>query len=286
MFKKIFALNMIVFSMGYSRVVIDGIGREIEIPEKVEKIISTVPSNTEIIVDMGLVDVLVGVDIYSEKISEKLEGKGILNTDRLNEEKIMDLMPDLVIISQHSLSKGRDSLKVFDEVGIPVYVMKTPNSLEEVKNSIEEIGNLLNEKKKSDKLKENYVKELEKLRLQNKNEKRVYFEILNNPIYTTGGKTFLNDVMENAGGKNIFEDQEGWISPTLESVIERNPEFIFVGEDRKEIVKDIKNRPEWQEIDAVKTGKIYFIDEGINRPSTRVLKSLKQMKEVLLNDKF
>lgn len=286
MFKKIFALNMIVFSMGYSRVVIDGIGREIEIPEKVEKIISTVPSNTEIIVDMGLVDVLVGVDIYSEKISEKLEGKGILNTDRLNEEKIMDLMPDLVITSQHSLSKGRDSLKVFDEVGIPVYVMKTPNSLEEVKNSIEEIGNLLNEKKKSDKLKENYVKELEKLRLQNKNEKRVYFEILNNPIYTTGGKTFLNDVMENAGGKNIFEDQEGWISPTLESVIERNPEFIFVGEDRKEIVKDIKNRPEWQEIDAVKTGKIYFIDEGINRPSTRVLKSLKQMKEVLLNDKF
>ncbi|MGL4804106.1 MAG: ABC transporter substrate-binding protein, partial [Cetobacterium sp.] len=120
----------------------------------------------------------------------------------------------------------------------------------------------------------------------NKKQKRVYFEILNNPIYTTGGKTFLNDVIKNAGGKNIFENQEGWISPTLESIIEENPEFIFVGEDRKEIVEDIKSRPEWQEIDAVKTGKVYFIDEGINRPSTRVLKSLKQMKEVLSNDKF
>ncbi|MGL5760893.1 MAG: ABC transporter substrate-binding protein, partial [Cetobacterium sp.] len=241
---------------------------------------------TEIIVDMGLVNILVGVDIYSEKISKELKGKGILNTDRLNEEKIMELMPDLVITSQHNLSKGKESLNIFDEVGIPVYVMKTPNSLEEVKNSIDEIGNLLNEKKKSDNLKDSYVQELEKLRLQNKKQKRVYFEILNNPIYTTGGKTFLNDVIKNAGGKNIFENQEGWISPTLESIIEENPEFIFVGEDRKEVVEDIKTRPEWQEIDAVKTGKVYFIDEGINRPSTRVLKSLKQMKEVLSNDKF
>lgn len=286
MLKKIFMLNIVVFSIGYSRILVDGIGRKVEIPEKVEKIISTVPSNTEIIVDMGLVNILVGVDIYSEKISKELKGKGILNTDRLNEEKIMELMPDLVITSQHNLSKRKESLNIFDEVGIPVYVMKTPNSLEEVKNSIDEIGNLLNEKKKSDNLKDSYVQELEKLRLQNKKQKRVYFEILNNPIYTTGGKTFLNDVIKNAGGKNIFENQEGWISPTLESIIEENPEFIFVGEDRKEVVEDIKTRPEWQEIDAVKTGKVYFIDEGINRPSTRVLKSLKQMKEVLSNDKL
>ena len=286
MLKKIFMLNIVVFSIGYSRILVDGIGRKVEIPEKVERIISTVPSNTEIIVDMGLVNILAGVDIYSEKISKELEGKGILNTDRLNEEKIMELMPDLVITSQHNLSKGKESLNIFDEVGIPVYVMKTPNSLEEVKNSIDEIGNLLNEKKKSDNLKDNYVQELEKLRLQNKKQKRVYFEILNNPIYTTGGKTFLNDVIENAGGKNIFENQEGWISPTLESIIEENPEFIFVGEDRKEIIEDIKTRPEWRELDAVKTGKVYFVDEGINRPSTRVLKSLKQMKEVLSNDKF
>lgn len=286
MLKKVFMLNIFVFSIGYSRILVDGIGRKVEIPEKVERIISTVPSNTEIIVDMGLVNILAGVDIYSEKISKELEGKGILNTDRLNEEKIMELMPDLVITSQHNLSKGKGSLNIFDEVGIPIYVMKTPNSLEEVKNSIDEIGNLLNERKKSDNLKNNYAEELEKLKSQKERQKRVYFEILNNPIYTTGGKTFLNDVIENAGGKNIFENQEGWISPTLESIIEENPEFIFVGEDRKEIIEDIKTRPEWRELDAIKTGKVYFVDEGINRPSTRVLKSLKQMKEVLSNDKF
>lgn len=286
MLKRILILNIFLFSLGYSKVFVDGIGREVKVPEKVEKVISTVPSNTEIIVDMGLVNILSGVDIYSEKVSKELEGKGILNTDRLNEEKIIELMPDLVITSQHSLSKGKDSLKIFDEVGIPIYVMKTPNTLEGVKNSIDEIGKILNEKEKSDRLKESYEKELEKLTLQSKKRRRVYFEILNSPIYTTGGKTFLNDVIKNAGGENIFENQEGWIAPTLESIIEKNPEFIFVGEDRKETIEEIKNRPEWQEIDAIKNNSVYFVDVGINRPSTRVFKSLKQIKEVLSNDKF
>lgn len=287
MLKKIFILNIVVFSMGYSREVTDGIGRVIEIPEKVERVISTVPSNTEIIVDMGLIDVLVGVDTYSEEISEELQGKGILNTDRLNEEKIMELMPDLVITSQHSLSKGADSLKVFDEVGIPVYVIKNPKILEGVKESIDEIGNLLNQREKSDRLKDNYIKKLGKLvSKEQSKKKRVYFEILNNPIYTTGDNTFLNDVLENAGGENIFKDGDGWISPTLESIIERNPEYIFVGEDRKESVEDIKRRVEWQDIDAIKNGNVYFVDEGINRPSPRVIKALEEIKEVLSNDKF
>ena len=130
MLRKIFVLSIVVFSVGYSKIFVDGIGREVEISKKVKRVISTVPSNTEIIVDMGLVNILSGVDIYSEKISKELEGKGVLNTDRLNEERIIDLMPDLVITSQHSLSKGKESLKVFDEIGIPIYVMKTPKSLE------------------------------------------------------------------------------------------------------------------------------------------------------------
>ncbi|MDX8336381.1 ABC transporter substrate-binding protein [Candidatus Cetobacterium colombiensis] len=285
MLKKIFLLNVFLVAITYSKVYIDGVGREISVPEKIERVISTVPSNTEIIIDMGLVDMLVGVDIYSEKLSDKLSGKGILNTDRLNEEKIIELMPDLVITSKHSLSKGKESLKVFDEIGIPVYVIENPKTLKAVENSIDEIGKLLNKKYESEKLKKDYIEKLKNITLDNNfKKKRVYFEILNNPIYTTGNKTFLNDVLEKAGGENIFSDEEGWISPTLEKIIEKNPQIIFVGEDRKEVVNDIKTRKEWKDIDAVKNQKIYFVDEGINRPSTRVLKSLEQIKEVLSND--
>lgn len=282
MLKKIMILNTFIFTICFSRVLVDSTGRVIEIPENIERVVSTVPSNTEIIVDMGLVDLLVGVDSYSEKVDKRLSEKGVLRSDDLNEEKIVELMPDLVISSHHNLKKGKESLKFFDEVGIPVYVIKNPKSLSEVANSVIEIGEILNKKSEAEHLKDKFLKELKEI-VSNKNseDKKVYFEILENPIYTTGSKTFLNDVLESVGGKNIFRDEKGWISPPLESILEKDPDVILVGEDRKYMVEEILARDEWQDVNAIKNKEVYFIDESINRPSPRVLKALKELREVL-----
>ncbi|MGL4641632.1 MAG: ABC transporter substrate-binding protein, partial [Cetobacterium sp.] len=282
MLKKIMILNTFIFTICFSRVLVDSTGRVIEIPENIERVISTVPSNTEIIVDMGLVDLLIGVDSYSEKVDERLKGKGFLRSDDLNEEKIVELMPDLVISSHHNLKKGKESLKFFDEVGIPVYVIKSPKSLSEVADSVTEIGEVLNRKDEAQKLKDRFIEEL-KMIVSNRNleNKRVYFEILDSPIYTTGAETFLNDALESIGGRNIFKSEKGWISPPLESILEKNPEIILVGEDRKYMIEEILKRVEWQEVDAIKNRNVYFVDESINRPSTRVLKALRALKEVL-----
>ena len=282
MLKKIMILNTFIFTICFSRVLVDSTGRVIEIPENIERVVSTVPSNTEIIVDMGLVDLLVGVDSYSEKVDKRLSEKGVLRSDDLNEEKIVELMPDLVISSHHNLKKGKESLKFFDEVGIPVYVIKNPKSLSEVADSVIEIGEILNKKSEAEHLKDKFLKELKEI-VSNKNseDKKVYFEILKNPIYTTGSETFLNDVLESVGGKNIFRDEKGWISPPLESILEKDPDVILVGEDRKYMVEEILARDEWQDVNAIKNKEVYFIDESINRPSPRVLKALKELREVL-----
>ncbi|WP_297596822.1 ABC transporter substrate-binding protein [uncultured Cetobacterium sp.] len=281
---KILGLFFYLFSLSFSETVVDGLGREIEIPLKVERIVSTVPSNTELIIDMGLIDKIVGVDIYSEKISQELKGLGVLNTNALNEEKIIELAPDLVIASSHNLSKGVDSLKIFEELEIPVFVVHTSVNLEDVCNSIDQMGKLLSEPGKAKVLKKRYTEKLDSIKNMTskiKKRRRVYFEIMPEPIYTTGGKTFINSMIEVAGGRNIFSEEGGWITPSLEKLIEKNPEIIFIGEDKKELVEDIKTRVEWQDIDAVKNNRIYVVDEGINRPSTRVLIALEQMQKLL-----
>ncbi|MBC2850711.1 ABC transporter substrate-binding protein [Cetobacterium sp. 8H] len=281
---KILSLFFCLFSLVFSQTVLDGLGREVEIPLKVERIVSTVPSNTELIIDMGLINKIVGVDIYSEKISKELKGLGVLNTNTLNEEKIIELAPDLVITSSHNLSKGADSLKIFEELEVPIFVVSTSINLEDVNNSIDQMGKLLNEPEKAAVLKKRYTEKLNLIKSMTskiQNRKRVYFEIMPEPIYTTGGKTFINSMIEVAGGKNIFSEEVGWITPSLEKLIEKNPEVIFIGEDKKELVEDIKTRVEWQDIDAVKNNRIYVIDEGINRPSTRVLIALEQMQKLL-----
>ncbi|MGL5377219.1 MAG: ABC transporter substrate-binding protein [Cetobacterium sp.] len=277
---------LFIHAMCFSKVFIDGMGRSVEIPTKIERVISTVPSNTEMIIDMNLVSLLIGVDTYSEELHSELEGKGFFKTDSLNEERIIEMMPDLVIASHHNLTKNKANLKIFEEIGIPIYILKTPKTLEEISDSILEIGLILNRNEEAKELNRLYVQELNLLKIKNSaQKKRVYFEISSNPFYTTGSETFLNDVLESGGGKNIFSSSKGWISPSIEVILESNPEVIFVSEERKKTIDEILNRPEWKEISAVKNNRVYSIDESISRPSPRVLKSLEEIKNKLVDDK-
>ncbi|MGL4988931.1 MAG: helical backbone metal receptor, partial [Cetobacterium sp.] len=188
---RLIIILLFVNTMCFSKVFIDGMGRSVEIPTKIERVISTVPSNTEMIIDMNLVSLLIGVDTYSEKLHSELEGKGILKTDSLNIEKIIDMMPDLVIASHHNLTKNKSNLKMFEEIGIPIYILKTPKTLEEISDSILEIGLILNRTEEAKELNRLYVQKLNSLKIENSDKKkRVYFEISSNPFYTTGTETF------------------------------------------------------------------------------------------------
>lgn len=278
--KKITFLYLFIVQIIFSKEILDSLGRKIEIPEKVERVISTVPSNTEIIVDMGLEKLLIGVDKYSEKISPTLVGKGFFDVNDLNEELIIELMPDLVIASEHNLKKGKAKLDIFEQLNIPVYIIKTPSRIDEISESIDVIGEVLNENKKADELKQNFLNKIEKFKNISKEtdiKQKVYFEVLENPIYSAGGKTFINDAIEIAGGENIFNNEEGWLMPSLEDIIYRNPNIIIISNEREFLLDRIRNRIEWQEIDAIKNNKIYLIDESINRPSPRIIKSIKEM---------
>ncbi len=66
-------------------------------------------------------------------------------------------------------------------------------------------------------------------------KKSVYFEISPAPsLFTFGQGTFLNEMIEIIGAKNIFADEKGWISPSAESVIDKNPDIIFTNVDYTE----------------------------------------------------
>ncbi|MGL4672414.1 MAG: ABC transporter substrate-binding protein [Cetobacterium sp.] len=284
---KILVLMIFLNVITYSKIFVDGMNRKVDIPLNIKRVVSTVPSNTEILVDMELVDILVGVDIYSENISEKLKGKGISKTDKLNEEKIIELMPDLIIASHHNLIRGKESITFFEEVGIPVYIIKNSETLDDISNSIIEIGNILNRNLAAENLKIEYEKELEKLKQEKPLEnKRVYFEIFDNPLYTTGKDTFINDILEIGGGKNIFSDVKGWIMPSLEKILSRDPEIILLSRDSNSKVEDILNRSEWQEVSAIKNKRVYYIDESINRPSPRVVRALEDIRNQLENNEI
>ncbi len=107
-------------------------------------------------------------------------------------------------------------------------------------------------------------------------------------MYVAGGHTFLNEIIEAAGGSNIFADTTDYPQPNLEDVIRRNPQVIieirtgvtYTPEEKKKIVS------EWSElgnVDAVKNRRIYFwTDDYLTIPGPRVVSIVERMHGALV----
>ena len=298
--KKLLAILtsfILLFAVGCSSnkeiTVTDREGNEVTIPTKLERIISAVPSNTEVLVELGVGDKLVGVDKYSEGIEgldEKLPKMDMNNPDA---EAIIALEPDIIIASGHNkVGSAEDPYKAIVDAGIPVVYIPSSDSIEGIYKDIEFMASLVDKEKKGEEIISSMKEEIakyEKLGKTVKEKKKVYFEIGPAPdLFTLGNSTFINEMIEIIGAENIFKDQEGWIPPTEESIIDANPDVILTTVNYVEdATGEILARDGWEEITAIKNKDVYYIDSNsASRPSHHILKALEEMSKVVYPDVF
>ena len=255
-------------------------GNEFNVPKQVNTIISTAPSNTEVLVALGLADKLVAVDKYSvdvEGVSSDITKIDFRNPDA---EKIISLKPDIVIASGHNKVGDEDPFALIKEAGIPVAY----------------IPSLTNTEKKGKELVDSMKKEVEKVKAigdKIADKKNVYFEIgAGSGLYTFGNGTFLNELIETVGAKNIFGNESSWITVTPEAVIDANPDVILVNtpgtnEAGLTAIEDVESRDGWDTITAVQNGAVYSIDNNASsRPSQNVIKALKETAKAIYPDEY
>jgi iron complex transport system substrate-binding protein len=266
-------------------------GNEVTINKDINRIISSAPSNTEILMELGLSDKIIAVDKYSPTDS--------LNTDitlidfrNPDPEAIIALDPDIIIASGHNKVGSEDPFASIKEAGISVVYIPSSNSINGVYEDIRFIANIANMEEKGEKIIEIMQKEIDEVKdiAKNiKNKKKVYFEIAPSPnIFTMGKETFQNDIIELIGGENIFSSETGWISPSGESIIEKNPNVIITNVSYTETpVEDILNREGFSEIDAIKNKQVYLIDANASsRPSPNILKAIKEIAVAVYPDYY
>ena len=293
--KKILALIMTLSifvlsgcSSQTDRMVTDREGTEVNIPTKIEKIISTAPSNTEVLMALGLGDKLVAIDKYStdiEGINTELPQIDFLNPDA---ETIIGLEPDIVIASGHNKTGSvEDPFKAISEAGIPVVYIPSSDSIDGIYKDIEFIADVVNERSKGKEIVDDMKAQVEEIKAIGDtitDKKSVYFEISPAPYLSSFGKsTFLNEMIEIIGAKNIFENEEGWISPTAEAIIDANPDVIITNAGYMENpTEEIKSRDAWENINAIKNNEVYLVDQNASsRPSQNVIKALEQMAKAV-----
>ncbi|GMO55278.1 MAG: ABC transporter substrate-binding protein [Termitinemataceae bacterium] len=278
------------------RTITDRMGAEIKLPAKIERIITSAPSNTEIVVALGLSDKLVAVDTYSADVQGVPPGVTKIDFMNPDGEAVISLNPDIIIANGHNQTgSGSDPFRLVDEAGIAVAYILMSDSIEGICGDIGFVADALNVHEEGEKLiaafKAN-IKNLQDKTAQIKPDERqsVYLEISPPPsIVSMGYGTFLDEMIKIAGGINIFADRYGIIFPSGESIIERNPDVIITNmrsngvfeneaDAYKVSINEIKNREGFENIKAIKNGRVCYIDmNSSSRPTHNIVLALNQI---------
>jgi len=279
-------------SANKGREITDRSGRTVTIKNQINRIVSTAPSNTEIIADLGQAHKLVAIDRHSANVAEIPEGLPQLDFFYPDAEAIINLEPDIIIASGHNATgTGEDPLRLLREMGISVVYISMSASIDEIYNDIAFIADILRVEKEGERLINSMRTQIDEI-TQNaalmaantENKKTVYFEISSAPDMMTFGKgSYINDMISVIGAKNIFEDENWLVTPGAEAVISRNPDVILTNVNYiDDPIAEIKSRPGFNHINAVINNRIYQIDTDSSvRPSSRIILSLRQMSQAV-----
>lgn len=277
-------------SAAYPLTVKDQMNREVTVEKEPERIVSLAPSNTEILFALGLGDKVVGVTNYCDYPEEAKSKEKIGGFADPNMEKIVSLKPDLVLATD----MHQKPVEQLEKLNIPVVVL-TPKDIPEMLNSIEIIGKISGKEAESLKLVETLkdrIKAVEDKVAGIPQDKRpkVYYEVWPEPFTTAGPGTFVNDIIEKAGGRNIAGDAEkAYPEYSQEMIIAKNPDIIIFSHhgSSKTAVEDILKRPGWENINAVKDKKVFYVDENIaQRATPRLIDGLEQFAEIIRPELF
>jgi iron complex transport system substrate-binding protein len=284
----VFTLLAIGCGADKGREIVDRAGRTVVINRSIDRVISTAPSNTEIIADLGMAHKLVAIDRHSVNVVGIPDGLPLLDFFYPDAEVIINLEPDIIIASGHNpTGTGEDPFRLLREMGIPVAYIPMSKSIEDIYLDIAFIAGLLQIQEKGEEvinLMQTRIAEIARHAARVETKRTVYFEISAAPYMMTFGKdSFINDMVFAIGARNIFENDNWIVSPGAESVIERNPDVILTNVNYiDDPIEEIKNRPGFNHINAVINNRIYQIDnDSSSRPSARIILALRQMSQAV-----
>lgn len=262
----------------------DQLGRVVRLEKVPERIISLAPSNTEILFALGLGDKVVGVTEYCDFPPEAKQKEIVGGLTTPDMEKVVALTPDLILTT--SIHEKR-VLPELERQGLAVLAL-APKTLDDVIGSIDIIGQATGHQELAEQLIKSMRQRIEAVAQRTakiQERPRVFFIIWHNPLITAGRDSFISDLIEKAGGKNIFDDLTGYPSINLEIVLERNPQFIIApghGKAADSSFQWVNSETRMKETDALKNGRVYEINADlVNRPGPRLVEGLEQLFQII-----
>jgi len=283
-----FALSSLAMARDKERVVIDDLGFTVRIGTDIRKVVSLVPTNSEMVCLLDC-ERLKGGTRYDEFPQELRRRIQLKHVDIIgggfdaNLEKIVQLQPDLILTNGPTQQRFAVPLK---NLGYSV-VSLWPRDMAGLVKDFLLLGELLEQERKA----QNFIHDMQQrfqaivAKAKHKPTKRAYLQMWTEPLITVGGASFTDWLVSAAGGANIFGDlpfDSGQIG--LESLIQRNPEVLIFLAEQAPFVKTLQKRPGWSSIRGVRNGHFCFIDEPDIRRSIMFVDGLAKLQSCLFRD--
>ena len=268
--------------------VTDSIGRRLELPHTVKRAAVSNAYNAELIIAIGAAEAIVGVDSYIYRDKEgfgyrftenQLIGK---NQRELNYEKIIELKPDVLILTDNGgWKEAEEKLRPFD---IPVIVVNAYYT-NEFESNVALLGTVFGREAQAAEFSDYFMSKVSYIRAQLRDipQRSVYFEY-RSPGRTTIPGDYFYPMLEIAHADNVFKDAASH-TIDVEAVPQANPSYIVkvsdVGvdsslvppteEDAERIYEGIVTRPGWDEIEAVKNNRILLMSHYVHGGASKLI---------------
>ena len=255
-----------------------------------EKIVSVAPSATEILYAIGAGDKVVAVtdyDNYPYNFTAWIKAGNMTSVGDFtapNLEVITALDPDLILASGGVQVESVGTLR---DLGYKVLVLD-PTSVDGILNDIELVGNATGNRAEATALVNEINSRITAVEntVANAAKPKVYYEVYyeSTSSWTIGAKAWQSELIEIAGGTNIFGDQQiDYYQYQVEALIDRNPDVIILpgegmGSGAAATFDAVKARPGWDTTNAVQNNRLYQIDSNIiERAGPRIADAIEQL---------
>lgn len=224
----------------YPLVIHDMTGREIVLDYLPQRIVSLVPSQTELLYDLGLDDRVVGISKFCVHPEEWFRNKKrVGGTKTVHLDIIDELMPDLIIANKEENTKEQiEALSA----KYPVWVSDI-HTFDYAMDMITRIGALTGKEQEAINIVNEIEQVFETLSKTITPKSAAYF-IWYNPWMCAGGDTFISDILCKAGFENVFSDRMRYPEITLEELKEVAPEIVLLSSEpypfKERHIKEIK----------------------------------------------
>lgn len=193
---------------------VDQLGRSIELLNSPQRIVSVVPSQTELLFDLGLNDKVIGITKFCVRPLDWYKTKTrIGGTKQLDLNEIKELKPDLIIANKEE--NVREQIEELAK-DFPVWISDVDN-LDSALSMIRGIGEITSREPQSKEIIHQIQLRFSQLPTINVKPKTSYL-IWKDPFMTVGADTFINDMLKCAGFQNVFENQKRYPELTIDDL--------------------------------------------------------------------